>query len=144
MSLAYGVLRGGGLCARVDGPALDLSAVAGSLDELMERGPAFWEETRDRLGEGEGVDSPELAMPFEVADYVDFYSSLHHARNVGLMFRPDAEPLLPNWRQMPVGYPAARGRWLRAGRRCTARPASAAPATTAPRARWTSSSSLVS
>jgi fumarylacetoacetase len=109
VSLAYGVLRGGGLCARVDGPALDLSAVAGSLDELMERGPAFWEETRDRLGEGEGVDSPELAMPFEVADYVDFYSSLHHARNVGLMFRPDAEPLLPNWLQMPVGYHGRSG-----------------------------------
>ena len=109
MSLAYGVLRGGGLCARVDGRALDLSAVAGSLDELMERGPDFWGEARERLGEGEGVDSPELAMPFEVADYVDFYSSLHHARTVGLMFRPDAEPLLPNWLQMPVGYHGRSG-----------------------------------
>jgi len=35
-------------------------------------------------------------MPFEVADYVDFYSSLHPATNLGRMFRPDAEPLLPN------------------------------------------------
>ena len=43
-------------------------------------------------------------MPFEVADYVDFYSSLHHAINLGRMFRPDAEPLLPNWRHLPVGY----------------------------------------
>ena len=40
----------------------------------------------------------ELGLPFEVADYVDFYSSLHHATNLGRMFRPDAEPLLPNWR----------------------------------------------
>ena len=115
MSLAYGVLRGGGLCARVDGPALDLSAVAGSLDELMERGPDFWGEARERLGEGEGVDSPELAMPFGVADYVDFYSSLHHARNVGLMFRPDAEPLLPNWLQMPVGYHGRSGTVVASG-----------------------------
>ena len=43
-------------------------------------------------------------MPFEVADYVDFYSSLDHATNLGRMFRPDAEPLLPNWRHLPVGY----------------------------------------
>jgi fumarylacetoacetase len=48
-------------------------------------------------------------LPFTVADYVDFYSSLHHARNVGLMFRPDDEPLLPNWRQMPVGYHGRAG-----------------------------------
>ena len=115
MSLAYGVLRGGGLCARVDGRALDLSALAGSLDELMERGPDVWEEARERLGEGEGVDSPELAMPVEVADYVDFYSSLHHARNVGLMFRPDAEPLLPNWLQMPVGYHGRSGTVVASG-----------------------------
>ena len=48
-------------------------------------------------------------MPFEVADYVDFYSSLHHATNLGRMFRPDAEPLLPNWRHLPVGYHGRAG-----------------------------------
>ncbi|MGZ4456492.1 MAG: fumarylacetoacetase, partial [Nocardioides sp.] len=42
-----------------------------------------------------------LHLPFTVADYVDFYCSLDHASNVGRIFRPDAEPLLPNWRHLP-------------------------------------------
>jgi fumarylacetoacetase len=50
------------------------------------------------------LDDVEVLLPFEVADYVDFYSSEHHARNMGLIFRPDAEPLLPNWKHLPVGY----------------------------------------
>ncbi len=45
-----------------------------------------------------------LLMPFVVGDYVDFYASLDHASNVGRIFRPDQEPLLPNWRHLPVGY----------------------------------------
>ena len=40
---------------------------------------------------------------------MDFYSSLHHAMNLGRMFRPDAEPLLPNWRHLPVGYHGRAG-----------------------------------
>jgi fumarylacetoacetase len=44
-----------------------------------------------------------------VADYVDFYSSLEHATNIGRLFRPDAEPLLPNWRHLPVGYHGRAG-----------------------------------
>jgi fumarylacetoacetase len=48
-------------------------------------------------------------LPFAVADYVDFYSSRHHAENVGRLFRPDAEPLLPNWRHLPVGYHGRAG-----------------------------------
>jgi fumarylacetoacetase len=105
VALAYGLLAGGGLCARVGERVLDLSGVAGSLDELMARGPGEWTPPL----EGPELDAPELDMPFTVADYVDFYSSLHHARNVGLMFRPDDEPLLPNWRQMPVGYHGRAG-----------------------------------
>ncbi len=45
-----------------------------------------------------------LLLPFEVADYVDFYSSLEHATNLGKILRPGSEPLLPNWRHMPIGY----------------------------------------
>jgi fumarylacetoacetase len=45
-----------------------------------------------------------MLLPFTVRDYVDFYSSLEHATNLGRMFRPDAEPLLPNWRHLPIGY----------------------------------------
>lgn len=44
-----------------------------------------------------------LLMPLRVGNYTDFYSSIEHATNVGKMFRPD-NPLLPNWRWLPVGY----------------------------------------
>ena len=50
-----------------------------------------------------------LHLPFEVADYVDFYASEHHASNVGRIFRPDQEPLLPNWKHLPVGYHGRAG-----------------------------------
>lgn len=45
----------------------------------------------------------ELFVPAEVGDYTDFYASVHHATNVGAMFRPD-EPLLPNYKWVPIGY----------------------------------------
>lgn len=44
-----------------------------------------------------------MLMPIRVGNYTDFYSSIEHATNVGKMFRPD-NPLLPNWRWLPVGY----------------------------------------
>lgn len=45
----------------------------------------------------------EVALPVTVGDYTDFYASLHHATNVGSMFRPD-RPLLPNYKWVPIGY----------------------------------------
>ncbi|MEN8240010.1 MAG: fumarylacetoacetase, partial [Actinomycetota bacterium] len=51
----------------------------------------------------------KLHLPVTVGDYVDFYSSLQHATNVGMMFRPDAEPLLPNWKHLPVAYHGRAG-----------------------------------
>ncbi|PUA83094.1 fumarylacetoacetase [Nocardioides currus] len=51
----------------------------------------------------------ELHLPVEVGDYVDFYASEHHASNVGRIFRPDQEPLLPNWKHLPVGYHGRAG-----------------------------------
>ena len=61
----------------------------------------------------EGADHPleevTLHLPFAVADYADFYSSLHHASNVGRMFRPDDDPLPPNWRHLPIGYHGRAG-----------------------------------
>ncbi len=45
----------------------------------------------------------QMHVPFEIGDYTDFYASVHHATNVGSMFRPD-NPLLPNWKHLPVGY----------------------------------------
>ncbi|MBV8147790.1 MAG: fumarylacetoacetase, partial [Candidatus Eremiobacteraeota bacterium] len=45
-----------------------------------------------------------MLLPLRIGDYVDFYSSLEHATNLGKLFRPDMEPLLPNWRWIPIGY----------------------------------------
>jgi fumarylacetoacetase len=114
VTLAYGVLAGGGVCARVDGRVLDLSALdpvldAGSLNPLMAAGPEFRRALAARLSEGRELEAPQLSMPIEVADYVDFYSSLAHAQNLGRMFRPGSEPLLPNWRHLPVGYHGRAG-----------------------------------
>jgi fumarylacetoacetase len=99
---------------------LDVHAVFGepTLNELLRQGRPVWDSIRAWLvglvtDESERdlvephlvpLDEVELRMPFEVGDYVDFYASLDHATNVGRMFRPDQEPLLPNWRHLPVGY----------------------------------------
>jgi len=45
----------------------------------------------------------KMLLPAEIGDYTDFYASVHHARNVGSMFRPD-NPLLPNYKYVPIGY----------------------------------------
>jgi fumarylacetoacetase len=115
VTLAYGVLAAGGVCARVDGRVLDLSELdevlaAASLNAFMARGPEFRREVAARVEEeGRPLEGAELSMPFEVADYVDFFSSIHHARNLGRMFRPDGDPLMPNWRHLPVGYHGRAG-----------------------------------
>lgn len=44
-----------------------------------------------------------MLLPADIGDYTDFYASLHHATNVGSMFRPN-NPLMPNWKHLPVGY----------------------------------------
>ncbi|TXK37095.1 fumarylacetoacetase [Pontibacter qinzhouensis] len=46
----------------------------------------------------------EMLLPVKVGNYTDFYSSLEHATNVGQLFRDPDNPLLPNWRHMPVAY----------------------------------------
>ena len=50
------------------------------------------------------VKDAEMMMPVEVGDYTDFYSSIEHATNVGVMFRDPENALLPNWKHIPVGY----------------------------------------
>ncbi len=88
---------------------------APSLNAFMARGPDTWRACRRRLKalvrEGSlprealiPLAEIESLLPIEVADYVDFYSSLEHASNAGRIFRPDADPLPPNWRHLPVGY----------------------------------------
>lgn len=44
-----------------------------------------------------------MCVPCAVGDYTDFYAGIHHAKNVGALFRPDA-PLLPNYKHVPIGY----------------------------------------
>jgi len=62
---------------------------------------------RERTAGAESMLCPaaaaELRLPCEIGDYTDFYASLHHATNVGSMFRPD-NPLLPNYKWLPVAY----------------------------------------
>ena len=50
-----------------------------------------------------------LHLPIEVADYVDFYASEHHATNIGKIFRPDGDALTPNWKHLPIGYHGRSG-----------------------------------
>jgi fumarylacetoacetase len=49
------------------------------------------------------IEKVQSLLPVEIGDYTDFYSSIEHATNVGAMFRPD-NPLLPNWKHIPIGY----------------------------------------
>jgi fumarylacetoacetase len=84
-----------------------------SLNALMALGPDAWAESLAQMRMHDGpriaLSSATLHLPFDVADYVDFYSSLEHATNMGKLFRPNAEPLLPNWRFLPVGYHGRAG-----------------------------------
>jgi fumarylacetoacetase len=70
-------------------------------DELQQAGVA----TRSLVAQRKAT----MHAPVDVPDYVDFYSSIHHATNVGKLFRPDGDPLLPNWRHLPVGYHGRSG-----------------------------------
>jgi fumarylacetoacetase len=45
----------------------------------------------------------EYGVPARIGDYTDFYTSVHHATNIGALFRPD-NPLLPNYKWVPIGY----------------------------------------
>ena len=89
-----------------------------SLNAFLALGPEVWASTRSALQrlrpeEQEPhltpLDDVRLHLPIEVADYVDFYASEHHASNVGRMFRPDGPPLTPNWKHMPIGYHGRAG-----------------------------------
>lgn len=104
---------------------IDLVALTGheefdrpTLNDFLALGPQVWAERRAEitalLRDGDllpahPLDRVRLHLPFEVADYVDFYCSEQHASNVGRIFRPDAEPLLPNWKHLPVGYHGRAG-----------------------------------
>jgi fumarylacetoacetase len=94
-----------------------------SINRLLAGGPVVWADARaritDLLSDTRHRDrvAPHLIrqvevrmhLPFEVGDYVDFYSSIDHARNLGRILRPGTEPLAANWRHLPVGYHGRAG-----------------------------------
>jgi fumarylacetoacetase len=86
-----------------------------ALNPFLALGAGVWRDVRARLLELDppadlSLEDAAVLLPFAVGDYVDFYSSLEHATNLGRLFRPDAaEPLLPNWRRLPVGYHGRAG-----------------------------------
>ncbi|GGF49276.1 fumarylacetoacetase [Marmoricola endophyticus] len=92
-----------------------------TLNPLMAAGPQVWTEVRawvtELLSEPEQradltlhpVEDVQLRLAWDVADYVDYYASEHHASNVGRIFRPEQQPLLPNWKHLPVGYHGRAG-----------------------------------
>jgi fumarylacetoacetase len=94
----------------------------GTLNAMISLGPQIWKNLRTRVQElfsigasGQGnlesaipflipVSEVTMHLPVQIGDYTDFYSSENHAANVGAMFRDPQNPLLPNWKHIPVGY----------------------------------------
>ena len=109
----------------LDLPAVtgDLVHATGTLNAFLARGPRAWAELRERVTgwlteerHRRAVEphllrrsSVSLHLPVEVADYVDFYSSEHHAANLGRILRPGTPPLSPNWKHLPIGYHGRAG-----------------------------------
>jgi fumarylacetoacetase len=104
----------------LDGEA-QRAALAGSqtkLNALMALGPVAWSALRLALSRALRAGSPlqaaiepllvpqshaEYDVPAHIGDYTDFYTSIHHATQIGRLFRPD-NPLLPNYKWVPIGY----------------------------------------
>ncbi|MER7082846.1 fumarylacetoacetate hydrolase [Saccharopolyspora kobensis] len=129
-NLPYGVFSTPGSAprvgVRVGDSVVDLAVALGeevfarpSLNAFMAQGHDRWVRVRQQITELVSGEVPDGAvhpvaevrmhLPVEVADYVDFYASEHHATNLGRLFRPDSEPLMPNWKHLPVGYHGRAG-----------------------------------
>jgi fumarylacetoacetase len=100
-----------------------------SLNPFLARGPQAWGAARDWLTTVlteeayrdavephlHPLDAVTMHLPFEVADYVDFYASEHHATNLGAIFRPDNPTLPAAWKHLPIGYHGRAGTVLVSG-----------------------------
>lgn len=103
-------------------PAARCALSADVLNDFLALGRSHWSAVRERISALLRVDFPALKddpdareacfvpqaecamhVPMSIGDYTDFYASVHHATNIGSMFRPE-NPLLPNWKHLPVGY----------------------------------------
>jgi fumarylacetoacetase len=107
----------------MEGSARDAAEAtsSGSLNKLFALGPKARQALRSRLSEllhAKGADRPRIEaisgvlhraadavmhLPAHIGDYTDFYVGVHHATNIGKVFRPD-NPLLPNYKHVPIGY----------------------------------------
>ena len=141
------VLDAGAAAAALGSPYVGLLARP-SLGPLLAAGHTVWRDVRRALTGWVTVpahravlaplmhplSTVQLHLPFEVADYVDFYASEEHARNLGRILRPGTEPLTPNWKHLPIGYHGRSGTVVVSGtdvvRPCGQRKA---PEDTAPR-----------
>lgn len=125
-NLPYGVFSTAGtdprVGVRVGDHVVDLARALGddvfaqpTLNAFMAQGRERWVAVRAQITElvaGDIVDDAVFAvedvtmhLPIAVADYVDFYASENHASNLGRLFRPqNPDPLMPNWKHLPVGY----------------------------------------
>jgi fumarylacetoacetase len=133
-NLPYGVVRRGDgpprPAVRLGDEAIDLAGLAlqsvpagtfehASLNPFIALGARAWSAAREEIAEAIAAGRHEqhaapladadAVLPIEVGDYVDFYASIEHASNLGRMFRPDSDPLMPNWRYLPVGYHGRAG-----------------------------------
>jgi fumarylacetoacetase len=109
-------------CADLLPMAVREACAASTLNPLMALGNTRWSQLRTALSDLLRADHPqaphhqralsphllpmaEVAMlkPALIGNYTDFYASIHHATNVGKLFRPD-NPLLPNYKYVPIGY----------------------------------------
>src|SRR5438876_932223 len=94
-----------------------------SLNAFLALGRPAWRKTREILQHLLSADTPMLRddarlrervlhaqkdvvmrLPARIGNYTDFYSSYHHAHNVGTMLRGAENALMPNWKWLPVAY----------------------------------------
>jgi fumarylacetoacetase len=133
-NLPFGVARGR-VHVAIGDRAVDVAAAAGfglvdidptimegrRLDGLLAAGPSVWRGLREEIGLQLADDPERLAratvdradlvmeLPVTIGDYLDGYGGLHHAVTCGRIFRPDGEPLSPNYRHLPVAYHGRSG-----------------------------------
>jgi fumarylacetoacetase len=112
----------GGLLNDID-PRLPAALGTPTLNAFLALGRPTWDLTHDRITDLLSSAANETAvreallpaasvtnlLPFDVADYVDFYSSEHHALNVSQIFRPESPQLPENWKHIPIGYHGRAG-----------------------------------
>ncbi|GAA5053188.1 fumarylacetoacetase [Erythrobacter westpacificensis] len=119
MAIGDMILDLGDIAGLLELEAATAARLAGqsTLNELLDRGPDSLRALRQGVfklltdeDKKSAVDAAlhkakdcQLYLPVTVGDYTDFYTGIHHAENIGSLFRPD-NPLLPNYKYVPIGY----------------------------------------